>query len=313
VKEIQGMRSVPTFSALLLAVALLPGCEKKAEQSVAVPQQAAVKQAAEQQPFLRSGENLTINVDAMPLQVFLGKLGELTGVKITADTEGNPAITMHVEDASIRKVLGMALADRPYSVTLHYTNLQDSFPSSAVVSRYQTAVVQPEPGAERTSQIGGGSESASSTYAASEPAPMPAPEPQPAVDEEPDFASMEPDDRLAYFLGKPTDEQVALVFDMEPTPEDAKLMETLLQRPEMELEVKLEMLDSLSNAEYADALPAIKVGLNSSNDDEAAKAVEVLGSLGSEKDIPMLKKIAEEHADDPVGEAAKDAIDTLQP
>ncbi len=308
------MRSVPIFSALLLGATLVAGCDKQAAQSVTPPQQAAVKPAVEQQPFLRSGESLTINVDAMPLQVFLGKLGELTGVKITADTEGNPAVSVHVEDASIRKVLGMALADRPYSVTLHYTNLQDSFPSTAVVSRYQTGVVQPEPGGEKADQAGG-SETASSAYVAGEPAQMPVPEPQVAVDEEPDFASMEPDDRLAYFLGKPTDEQVALVFDMEPTPEDAKLMETLLQRPEMELEVKLEMLDSLSNADYEESLPALKVALDAGNNEVKTKAIEVLGSLGSEKDIPTLQQIADEHQgeDDEIGQAARDAIDSLKP
>lgn len=316
------MRAIPKLSVLACALVLLPGCNREATPVAAAHEPAVATTPAEApQPFMRSGENLTVHVNAMPLQDFLVRLGEQTGVKITAPTDSNPAITVQAEDASLRKVLGMALADQPYSATLYYTNLQDSLPSLVTVMPYRNGAAQPPAGMPGNHQAAVGTPDVdnayvdSSAYAAPEPAQVPEPVSAEPATEEPDFEHMAPEAREPYFLSKPTDEQVALIFDMEPSAADARLMTSLMAKPDLELEVKLEMLDSLSNADYEESLPALKVALDAGNNEVKTKAIEVLGSLGSEKDIPTLQQIADEHQgeDDEIGQAARDAIDSLKP
>jgi hypothetical protein len=212
-------------------------------------------------------------------------------------------VTVHAVDASLRKVLSMAIADAPYSATMQYTNLQDSFPASVVISRYQVSA----------QQLGGKQQHDPKQLTAAA-APMMAP--QPAVVEEeperPDMAAMQPEEQLAYFMRQPTEEQVSIIFDMEPTAQELALMEQLMAKEELSSEVKMEMLDSLSTGEYESSAPAIKHALNAADPEVATKAVETLAELGSAKDIPALKELAEKTSDESVQTAVTDAIETLR-
>lgn len=294
------MRAIPHLSALIVAMALLPACSKPAEPGAEAP----VARKTSQEPFQRDGELLTVNVDAMPRPAFIAKMAELTGVKITAEGDNNQTVTVHAVDASLRKVLSMAIADAPYAMSMQYTNLQDSFPASVNISRYQkgAAAQQPAP----TMPLLGAAAIRQPTDIAAQPAPA-------GVEEDtPDFADMPSEERLTYFMAQPKDDQVSIIFDMEPTSQDAALMAQLMVKSEISSEVKIEMLDSLSNGEYDSGAPAIKSALDSTDPEIAAKAAEVLAGLGSAKDIPALKAVAEKTDNEDVRTAANDAIESLQ-
>ena len=299
------MRSLSQISLLVAAMALLTACNKEAEPTA--EKAATKKEQSAQSPFLRNGELLSVNVDAMPRQVFIAKMAELTGVKITAEGDNNQPVTVHAVDASLRKILSMAIADAPYSVTMQYTNLQDSFPASVTVGRYQAGAQSAQ--AAHLLPLG-----AARQMAATMPTPSTV-TPQ-TVQEEPagpDFSAMDPNEQITYFLGQPKDEQVSIIFDMEPTAQDSELMTTLMSKEAVSSEVKIEMLDSLSNGEYEKSVPAIKIALDSADSEVATKAVEVLADLGSAKDIPALKALAEKTDNEDVRTAANDAIEALQP
>ena len=125
--------------------------------------------------------------------------------------------------------------------------------------------------------------------------------------------AMKPDEQISYFLGQSEEEQVSIVFSMEPTAEEAELMAALMAKPEVSSEVKTEILDSLSSAEYELASPTIKLALDSDNPEVAAKAAETLGGLGSAKDIPSLKALAEKTDNEDVRTAVQEAIESLEP
>jgi hypothetical protein len=301
------MSSFTQVSLLVAAVALLPACGKKEAEPLSEKSTAAAPAA--QSPFQRNGEMLTVNVDGMPRQAFMAKLTELTGTKITAEGDNNQLVTVHAVDVSLRKVLSMAIADAPYSTTMTYTNLQDSFPASVTVGKYQAGRVgalqqngqqqKPPHGAMRQ------------PVAAVPPGIVS----QPVAEEPagPDFSSMTPDEQMAYFMGQPTDDQVSIIFDMEPTAQDSELMTRLMAKEELASEVKIEMLDSLSTGEYENSAPAIKTALGAADPEVATKAVEVLAELGSDKDIPALKALAEKNDNEEVRTAVNDAIEALQP
>ncbi len=299
------MRPVFRITTLLAAIALLGACDQQASAPAAGAEQAAaVKPAAAQQPFLRNGELLSVHVDNMPRAAILAKLGELTGSKITAEGDNNVVLTVHVDDASLRQVLAQVLVDAPYSATMQYANLQDSFPASVTVTHYRGGAVAAPTAAVPTPGLIAG------LPAGVQPpvAPVEVAEP-----EGPDFASLPPEERLSHFIAQTEDDQVALIFDMEPTPEDAKLMTALIQKEEISSDVKIEMLDSLSNGEYEDSAPAVKLALQSQDPEVATRAIEVLVELGDEKDVPALQKLAEESTDEAVKQAAQDGIETLTP
>lgn len=293
------MRAFPQISALVIAMALLPACSKPAEPGAELV--AGAKQA-DQNPFQRNGELLSVNVNAMPRPAFIAKLTELTGVKITAEGDNNQTVTVHAVDASLRKVLSMAVADAPYSMTMQYTNLQDSFPASVVITRYHgQAATQPK---EVRSPLQPHSVPTASLTTVE---PVQGEEP-----DGPDFTTMQPEEQISYFLSQPKDEQSSLIFDMEPTAADAELMAQLIAKSEVSSEIKIEMLDSLSNGEYSSGAPAIKSALDATDPEVATKAVEVLTEMGSAKDIPALKALAEKTTDESVQTAVTDAIETLQ-
>ena len=299
------MRSISQISMLVAAMALLTACNKEAEPTA---EKAATKtEQSAQNPFLRNGELLSVNVDAMPRQVFITKMAELTGVKITAEGDNNQPVTVHAVDASLRKILSMAIADAPYTVTMQYANLQDSFPASVTVGRYQAGSAQAAQ--QRMYAIPAVGNPLPSLGAPSVAASA---QPVPAEPEGPDFSTMESNEQMAYFLKQSKEDQVSIIFDMEPTAQDSELMTTLMAKEAVSSEVKLEMLDSLSNGEYEKSEPAIKVALDSADSEVATKAVEVLAELGSEKDIPALKALAEKSNDEDVRTAVNDAIETLQ-
>jgi hypothetical protein len=216
-------------------------------------------------------------------------------------------VTVHAVDASLRKVLSMAIADAPYSATMNYTNLQDSFPSSVVVSRYQSGAQSPS--AAQSRPVNGSTHQPMAGVTAAAPAAA-------AVQEEPagpDIAAMKPEEQVSFFLGQPNEEQVSIIFNMEPTADEAELMARVMVKDEVSSEVKMEMLDSVSNSDYDNGAPVIKIAMESAKPEVAAKAVEVLAELGSEKDIPALKKLAETSQDESVRTAVNDAIEALQP
>ncbi len=300
------MRSISQISLLVAAMVMLSACNKEAEPTE--EKAATKKEQSAQSPFLRNGELLSVNVDAMPRQVFIAKMAELTGVKITAEGDNNQPVTVHAVDASLRKILSMAIADAPYSVTMQYTNLQDSFPASVTVGRYQAGAPpqQPAASAAHPSPFGAGRQMAATMPSAVVPQTV---QEEPAG---PDFSAMDPNEQITYFLGQPKDEQVSIIFDMEPTAQESELMTTLMSKEAVSSEVKIEMLDSLSNGEYEKSEQAIKIALNSADSEVATKAVEVLAELGSAKDIPALKALAEKSDNEDVRTAASDAIETLQ-
>lgn len=293
------MRFIPQMSVLAIAIALLPACGKQAEPGVEKP----VARTASEEPFQRNGELLSVNVDGMPRQAFIAKMAELTGVKITAEGDNNQTVSVHAVDASLRKVLSMAIADAPYSVTMQYTNLQDSFPATVVVGRYRGGA---QPVATQPGAVSG---SAAHPVRTAPPALITPVQDEP---EQPDIAAMKPEEQMSYFLGQSNEDQVSIIFDMEPTAEETDLMTRLMQKDEVSSEVKMEMLDSLSNGEYESGAAAIKIALGAGDPEVATKAVEVLAELGSSKDIPELKQLAEKTSDEGVRTAVEEAIDTLQ-
>lgn len=299
------MRSYTQVTLLLAAIALLPACGEKAEPTVD-KNSAAVSAPASQSPFQRNGELLSVNVDAMPRSAFIAKMAELTGVKITAEGDNNQPVTVHAVDVTLRKVLSMAIADAPYAVTMQYTNLQDSFPASVTVTRYQSGA-QTAAAAQSRPVNGSLHQPMAATTA------IPAPAAVQEVPEGPDIMAMKPDEQISYFLGQSNEEQVSTIFNMEPTAEETELMSTLMAKDEVSSEVKIEMLDSVSNSEYQTGAPVLKIALNATDPEVATKAVEVLAELGSDKDIPTLKKLAETTQDESVRTAVNDAIEALQP
>lgn len=300
------MRSFPHISLLVVAMALLTACNKEAEPAAEKKTPAKTEQSA-QSPFLRNGELLSVNVDAMPRQVFIAKMAELTGVKIAAEGDNSQPVTVHAVDASLRKILSMAIADAPYSATMQYANLQDSFPVSVVIGRYQAGSAQAAQ--QRMQALPAVGHQQLSSPVPSVAVAQPVPE-EPAG---PDFSSMDPNEQMTYFLSQPKEEQVSIIFDMEPTAQESELMTKLISKEGVSSEVKIEMLDSLSNGEYEKSAPAIKIALDAADPEVATKAVEVLAELGSEKDIPALKALAEKTDNEDVRTAVSDAIDTLQP
>lgn len=300
------MRVTVRVSVLLAAMGLLAACGKQAEPEAVKPK-ADVAQTRQQEAFAIAGELLTVNVDGMAQAEFLAKLGQLTGSQI--HSEGNPGIpvTVHVEQASLRKVLSLAIADAPYSVTMKYTNLQDSFPASVMVTRYGGNAAA----SSRTTPLSVlAQQQRQSAPQVTEVAPeSTTPE---EITPEVDFETLPEEEKMSHFLSQPEDDQVTLIFDMEPTAADAAMMAKLLPRPDLSKEVKMEMMDSLSNGEYADTLPALKVAVDSTDTEIATKAVETIQEMGDEKDIPMLREISEGHPDENVRQAAKDAIEMLE-
>jgi hypothetical protein len=300
------MQVVSRVSVLLAVISLLPACGKSVAPEAAVKPSGEAVKAQQQEAFGLSGELLTVNVDGMAQADFLAKLGQLTGSQISSEGAAGTPITVHVDQASLRKVLSLAIADAPYTVTMQYTNLQDSFPARVTVSRYGAASA----GTNGMQPI--------TTQRPVQPTPAESAEPQMdsadmvATAPEVDMASMPEEEKLAYFISQNADDQASLIFDMEPTPEDAALMAKLMAKAEVSNEVKMEMLDSLSNGEYGDGIPALKIAVESTDPGVATRAIEVIGEMGDARDVPMLKKIAEEHADQSVREAAKDAFETLE-
>jgi hypothetical protein len=140
------MRSLPQIAVLAAAIALLPACGKNEETPAAKANTSAAAQQQAADPFQRNGELLSINVDTMPRAAFVAKLSELTGAKITVEGDNNQTVTLHIADGSLRKVLSMAMADVPYTISMQFANLQDSFPISVSVTRYHAAnATQPQP------------------------------------------------------------------------------------------------------------------------------------------------------------------------
>ena len=296
------MRTLPQVAVLAAAIALLPACSKEEDTTAknsAAP--AAHQQASD--PFQRNGELLSVNVDNMPRPAFVAKLAELTGAKITVDGDNNQTVTLHTTDGSLRKVLSMALADVPYTISMQFANLQDSFPISVSVTRYHAAA-QPAAGAPQPVAL---------AQHAQQPAV--AAQPQAAADDEerPELSSMSPDAQLKYFLAQSKDDQVSIIFDMEPTKSDIALMNKLITREDVTGEVKQEMLDSLSTADYEDAGATIKLALEEKDPEVVAKAAEVLSGSGSEADIPALKKALEKTDNEDARTAISDAIESLEP
>jgi HEAT repeat protein len=297
------MRSLPQIAVLAAAIALLPACGKNEETPAAKANTSAAAQQQAADPFQRNGELLSINVDTMPRAAFVAKLAELTGAKITVEGDNNQTVTLHIADGSLRKVLSMAMADVPYTISMQFANLQDSFPISVSVTRYHAAA-QPAAGAPQPVAL---------AQHAQQPAV--AAQPQAAADDEerPELSSMSPDAQLKYFLAQSKDDQVSIVFDMEPTKSDIALMNKLITREDVTGEVKQEMLDSLSTADYEDAGATIKLALDEKDPEVVAKAAEVLSGVGSASDIPALKKVLEKTDNEDVRTAVNDAIETLEP
>ncbi len=66
-------------------------------------------------------------------------------------------------------------------------------------------------------------------------------------------------------------------------------------------------------AEYDDAAATIKLALAEKDPEVAVKAAEVLSGVGSDADIPALKKALEKTDNEDVRTAVTDAIETLEP
>jgi hypothetical protein len=213
-------------------------------------------------------------------------------------------VTLHIADGSLRKVLSMAMADVPYTISMQFANLQDSFPVSVSVTRYNTAAAAPQ-AANAAQQLPAGL--VPSLPSGAQPVAAA------AESDEPELASMSPDEQLKYFLSKDKDDQVSMIFDMEPTKSDIALMNKLITRTDITGEVKQEILDSLSTAEYDDAAATIKLALAEKDPEVAVKAAEVLSGVGSDADIPALKTALENTDNEDVRTALNDAIETLEP
>lgn len=281
---------------VVITVALLSACDKP------IPVEKPVAERTAANAFQRNGEMLSVNVDSMPRQTFINEIAGLTGAQITIESDDNPLVTVQAADISLRKLLGMVIADEPYSVTMQYVNLQDSFPASVAITRYQPGVqiatVQPVAG----------------MHAPAQTAVVPAVVDSAAQEEplQPDITTMQPEEQTRYFLGQSKEDQLALVFGMEPTSLEAELMARLMSA-NVASEVKIAMLDSLSSSEYAISFPAIKNALDVSDTEVVIRAVEVFAELGSDRDIPVLKKLAENSTDEGVRNAVDSAIESLQP
>ena len=284
---------------VVIAVALLPACDKPTP--VEKPADEIVKKM-ESSAFQRNGELLSINIADIPRQTFINEIARLTGAQITIESDDNPLVTVQLADASLRKVLSMVVADAPYSVTMQYVNLQDSFPASVAITRYQpdmqTAAVQSAETHESIQQ-----------HIPTSTAVDPVAQEEPL---QPDMTAMQPEEQTRYFLGQSKEDQLALVFGMEPTSLEAELMARLMPG-NVSSEVKMAMLDSLSSSEYAISFPAIKNALEVPDTEVVIRAVEVFAELGSDRDIPVLKKLAETNTDEDVRNAVDSAIEALKP
>lgn len=301
------MRSLPAIAALTAAIALLPACGK---QDAPETPAAAGAESRAADPFQRNGELLTINVDNMPRAAFIAKIAQLTGVKITAEGDNNQTVSIHVTDGTLRKVLSQVVADAPYGVTMTYTNIQDSFPASVSVTRYQSGLQQPAAAQRNLPPAVAGllPQGAQQQLAAANRTQA-----APAADDQPDFSSMPADEQLKYFLAQNPEDQAAIIFDLEPSKSDIALMGKLMVMPEISSDVKQEMLDSLSTADYEDSAATIKLALAEKDPEVAVKAAEVLSGVGSDADIPALKTALENTDNEEVRTALSDAIETLEP
>lgn len=298
------MRSLPQIAVLAAAIALLPACGKNEETPAAKANTSAAAQQQAADPFQRNGELLSINVDTMPRAAFVAKLSELTGAKITVEGDNNQTVTLHIADGSLRKVLSMAMADVPYTISMQFANLQDSFPVSVSVTRYSVAQAATSPAQ---------SVAVAQPHVTQNIATTVQPAETQSDEDEPELASMSSEEQLKYFLSKDKDDQVAIIFDMEPTKSDIALMNKLITREDVTGEVKQEILDSLSTAEYEDTAATIKLALDEKDPEVVAKAAEVLSGVGSDADVPALKAALEKTDNEDARTAISDAIETLEP
>jgi hypothetical protein len=291
---------------VVIVVALLSACDKPTP----VEKLAAEKTIAEKtvsSAFQRNGEMLSVNVENMPRQAFINEIAGLTGAQITIESDENPLVTVQAADISLRKLLGVVVADAPYSITMQYVNLQDSFPASVAITRYQPGVQIATAQPAEIHEFARPTERAATVIS---PVAV-----DPAVQEEPlqpDITAMQPEEQTRYFFGQSKEDQLVLVAGMQPTSLEAELMARLMLG-NVASEVKIAMLDSLSGSEYAISFPALKNALDVPDTEVVIKAVEVFAELGSDRDIPALKRLAETSRDEDVRNAVDSAIETLQP
>ncbi len=289
---------------LLAAIVSLGACGKEDSPTTGNDANLSVATQQAKTPFQHNGELLSINVENMPRSAFVAELSKLTGANITVDGDNTQTVTIHINDATLRKVLSAAFIDIPYAINMQFANLQDSFPISVSVTRYQPTAQQ-----AATAQL-----PATKPQAANQPTQEEVQKMMAELDgEEPEISSMPAEEQVKYFLSKNKEDQTFIIFGMEPTAANSALMAKLITNENVSSEVKQEILSNVSMEEYSAAIEIIKLGLSEKNPDVAIKATEVLSGLGSEADVPMLKAVLEQTSNEDVRTAINDTIEALSP
>lgn len=292
----------PFFKVSMLAVvvALAAGCDKPTIDGTAKPV-AAEQSGAKQQAgkaFTRDGELLTINVSGMERAQFVQELQKLTGSRIELRAGQTGKVDVNLKQASFRAILAAAFKEAPYSINMQFNNVQDSFPALVLVNPHGAPapmVRSPQSALNNPAALAQAQQDVSN------------------APEEPDFDELPtPEAKLDYFFTQDTENQSSIVFELDAD-EDSQLLNTMFNDPRTARGIKVEILDNLSFGEYDSASKTIHDALASDEPVVQAKALNVIGELGSEDDLETAKKYTSGDYPASVREAAQEAVEFLEP
>ena len=294
----------PFFKVSMLAVvvAIAAGCDKPTIDGA--PKPAATEQSAAKQEagtaFTRDGELLTISVSGMERAQFVQELQKLTGTRIELRAGQAGKVDVDIKQASLRAVLAAAFKEAPYSINMQFNNVQDSFPAVVLVNPHGA----PAPMVRGPQSVLGNPAELAKTQAAQADDNTP---------EEPDFDELPtPEAKLDYFFTQDTESQSSIVFELDAD-EDSQLLNAMFNDPRTARGIKVEILDNLSFGEYDSASKTINDALASDEPAVQAKALSVLGELGTEDDLETAKKYTSGDYPASVREAAQEAVEFLSP
>lgn len=294
------MRLTAVKVALLaVAVSLVVGCDKPTLQNPANESANAKVQANTTSPFSRQGELLSVDVKDMERRQFLMELQKLTGSRMELRAGAEGKVTVKAENASLRSVLASAFSDAPYAINMQFNSVQDPFPAQVLITPHGA----PAPMVRTPSSL-------AQELAKSQGKNVEVVE---SSEEEIDFDELKTaEEKLAYFFKQDVETQSSIVFDLDAD-EDQDLLHALFTNEQTGRGIKVEILDNFSFGEYDSAIKTITEGLNSDEPIVVAKALTVLGELGSESDLETVKQFTSSEYPASVREAAQEAVEFLEP
>lgn len=295
------MQALFKASLLAAAVSLLVACDQPQPQTaadlVATAKQTTV---SPEQAIVHSGELLSVNVKDMDRRQFVQELQKAIGSRIELRTGGEGKVSIKVDHASLRAVLAQVFNDAPYSINMQFNNVQDNFPALVLVSPHGAPAPIVRSPRSMPEELRKATENLPKDILADE-------------DDDLDFEDLPtPEAKLEYFLQQDVDTQSSIVFDLDAD-DDSDLLNTMFNHEQTGRGIKVEILDNLSFGEYDSAVRTIQDGLQSNEPSVQAKSLEVLGELGSEDDIETVQKYTGSDYPASVREAAKEALEFLEP